>query len=131
VSEYAVEDRGHPTPCWIWQRAINGAGYGAKWFAGKVCRAHRVYYERLVGPIPAGLELDHLCRVRACVNPAHLEPVPGRENTRRGAKTKLTPDDVRTIRASSETQVALGRHYGISGQAIGRIRNRRAWKDVE
>ena len=45
--------------------------------------AHRVVYEFLVGPIQKGLQLDHLCRVRACVNPAHLEPVTAKENTRR------------------------------------------------
>jgi len=45
--------------------------------------AHRVSYEHLVGPIPKGMQLDHLCRNRMCVNPAHLEPVTARENTRR------------------------------------------------
>ncbi|MFK5284023.1 HNH endonuclease signature motif containing protein, partial [Lacticaseibacillus paracasei] len=51
---------------------------------GKSQKAHRFMYERLVGPIPAGMQLDHLCRVRPCCNPAHLEPVTQRENIARG-----------------------------------------------
>jgi hypothetical protein len=54
------------------------------WYDGKVRLAHRVIYEYLVGPIPDGLSIDHLCRVRHCVNPAHLEPVTHRENVLRG-----------------------------------------------
>lgn len=66
--------------CWIWTKYINSSGYG-KWGA---LRAHRVIYEEVVGPIPTDLELDHLCRNRACCNPAHLEPVTRQENQRRG-----------------------------------------------
>ncbi|KAB2977369.1 HNH endonuclease [Streptomyces sp. SS1-1] len=51
---------------------------------GRYQMAHRVAYQEIVGPIPEGLQLDHLCRVRHCVNPAHLEPVTSRENTLRG-----------------------------------------------
>lgn len=46
--------------------------------------AHRVAYEEIMGPVPEGLELDHLCRTRSCVNPSHLEPVTHRENMNRG-----------------------------------------------
>lgn len=70
--------------CWIWKGATYTQGYGQIWWGGRKARAHRVAYELLVGPIPEGLELDHLCRVRNCINPAHLEPVTHRENTLRG-----------------------------------------------
>lgn len=69
--------------CWIWTGATNGLGYGQFWNQ-KQMGAHRWSYESLVGPIPPGLQLDHLCRNRSCVNPAHLEPVTQRENTLRG-----------------------------------------------
>lgn len=81
------EDRGFDTSCWIWQMARNNGGYGIARVPGtrkKTC-AHRVVYEQIIGPIPEGLELDHLCRVRECVNPAHLEPVTPRVNSRRSS----------------------------------------------
>lgn len=81
---YLVQDCGYTTPCWVWQRFINPGGYGMLKIDGRTKVAHRDSYERLVGPIPEGLELDHLCRVRACVNPDHLEPVTGRVNILRG-----------------------------------------------
>lgn len=70
--------------CWFWTGLLNHAGYGRVWNDGAVRLAHRVAYELVVGPIPSGLTLDHLCRTRRCVNPTHLEPVTQRENTRRG-----------------------------------------------
>lgn len=72
--------------CWIWQRELDTKGYGMYRLRGgkRVKRAHRWVYEQYRGPIPAGLELDHLCRVPACVNPDHLEPVTHAENVRRG-----------------------------------------------
>jgi hypothetical protein len=70
--------------CWIWQRAVSSHGYGSFIVAGKQFRAHRLSYEAHRGPIPKGLVLDHLCRVKQCCNPDHLQAVTQRENTLRG-----------------------------------------------
>jgi len=81
--------------CWLWMGAYrsnsgSSAGYGCFNAGDKedgtyhLDGAHRIAYELFVAPIPEGLHLDHLCRVRCCVNPKHLEPVPCRENLRRG-----------------------------------------------
>ena len=77
--------------CWLWPGAATRPGpdgYGMIRVGGKLGKTlltHRVAYEILVGPIPEGLDLDHLCRVRRCCNPAHLEPVSRSENALRGA----------------------------------------------
>lgn len=70
--------------CWAWAAARNQHGYGQFRLDGRMRAAHRVAYELMIGPIPDGLDIDHLCRVRHCVNPAHLEPVTTQENVRRG-----------------------------------------------
>ncbi len=72
------------TGCWIWHGAVTKAGYGTAQVNSKPYRAHRVFYEMLVGKIPDRLVIDHLCRVRCCVNPSHLEPVTNKENILRG-----------------------------------------------
>jgi HNH endonuclease len=73
-------------PCWIWTAGVDGHGYGQFGLkkSTKAVRAHRYSFEAIVGPIDAGLDLDHLCRVPLCVNPAHLEPVPRVTNVNRG-----------------------------------------------
>ncbi|HSS09404.1 MAG TPA: HNH endonuclease [Acidimicrobiales bacterium] len=81
--------------CWLWTGNRNPNGYGILGITvvpGRRTKvgAHRIAYELLVGPIPEGLTIDHLCRVRHCVNPAHLEPVTQGENTRRGGNAKRT-----------------------------------------
>ena len=72
-----------PSGCWLWAASLGTAGYGQVWDGVTMRRAHRVTYTLLVGAIPEGLEIDHLCRVRRCVNPAHLEAVTKQENQRR------------------------------------------------
>lgn len=77
-------DRNAPDGCWNWTGARQPNGYGVFGFRDKTARAHRAAWELLRGPIPEGMDLDHLCRNRACVNPAHLEPVTRSVNLRRG-----------------------------------------------
>lgn len=77
-----------PDGCWLWLGAKDESGYGTFRLGGNgVCQvqAHRLSYEMLVGRIQPGLVLDHLCRVRACIRPSHLEPVARGENSKRGA----------------------------------------------
>lgn len=66
--------------CWIWISRLDRDGYGTLWGKDGPRQAHRAVYLELVGPIGDGLVLDHLCRRRACVRPAHLEPVKGSIN---------------------------------------------------
>ena len=70
--------------CWLWTAGVSVYGYGDFWNGSKRVRAHRFAYEHLIGPIPDGLDLDHLCRTRSCVNPGHLEAVTHRVNVLRG-----------------------------------------------
>lgn len=69
---------------WLWTGCVSKQGYGRMYHNRGTHGAHRVIYQILKGEIPEGLELDHLCRIRHCVNPTHLEPVTPRENLRRG-----------------------------------------------
>lgn len=70
--------------CWLWDGYGDREDYGQIRVNGKLIQAHRFSYEIHVGAIPGGLQLDHLCRVHCCVNPAHLEPVTHKENAMRG-----------------------------------------------
>lgn len=69
--------------CWSWEGPTNHDGYGTVTVDGKKVMSHRFAYELFIGPIPKGLQVDHLCRNRACTNPEHLEPVTYQENARR------------------------------------------------
>ena len=88
----AAGNGGPPDECWEWSRGRYRSGYGTVLYEdGRNGYAHRLSYEIHVGPIPDGLELDHICRNRACWNPAHLEPVTHAENMRRGAAARWSP----------------------------------------
>lgn len=86
--------------CWIWMGALSSNGYGNVHMRpiGNVV-AHRIVYQEVRGFIPDGLDLDHLCRVRCCVNPYHLEPVSRFENLRRGGVIDRLLDNAKNMHA--------------------------------
>jgi hypothetical protein len=104
-----------PSGCWLWTGALNDRGYGRwpRWKDGGTRQAHRRVYEMLVGPIPEGLQIDHLCRVRNCVNPDHLEPVTHAENLRRAVGGGW---------GSAATHCPNGHEYAVVGRLDGRKR---------
>lgn len=105
-------------PCWIWRGRLNGSGsgYGVFWNGKRLMSASRWAYENAHGPLPDGLEPDHLCRVRDCVNPAHLEAVTHRENMLRGE----------TVAAANAAKTHCPQGHPYAGDNLGReTRNRR------
>jgi hypothetical protein len=111
------------TGCWEWTACRNSTGYGVIGVdSHRNRKAHRVSYELMVGPIPAGLQLDHLCRVRHCINPAHLEPVTSRENTMR------SPISIAAINAA-KTYCSSGRHEYTPENTINRKGGKRSCRE--
>lgn len=85
--------------CWLWSGSVNSKGYALLGIERKAKLAHRLSYEHFIGIIPKGMQIDHLCRVRCCVNPHHLEPVPARVNILRGiGPTRQNADKTHCIR---------------------------------
>jgi len=113
----------HLGPCWLWLGYCRAGRYPWMYYEGRPLAAYRVAYILLVRPIPEGLQLDHLCRVASCVNPAHLEPVTQQENIRRQGATithcpqnhEYTPENTgystgaRYCRICSRVKAARGR----------------------
>lgn len=121
--------------CWLWTGTILPSGYGQarKMTHGvmQYARAHRSVYAHLRGPIPAGLTLDHLCRVKCCVNPDHLEPVTLKVNILRGTgPTALNAKKTHCLHGHALIAQNMSRHRTSRECAIcqraGQRRRRRA-----
>lgn len=150
-SKFGIDERG----CWVWTANTVNGGYGRVRLNGRMILSHRLAYEALSGPIPDGLQLDHLCRNRACCNPEHLEPVTNRENVMRGvrpaqareqmrghaysrgeanAKARLTEEDVLQIRRLYATgkfsHRDLGVLFKIGKRQIGYITTGKTWRHL-
>ena len=132
--EYVEEDRGYETPCWIWQRYLQPDGYGrcvVKTEDGKKSMgAHAMMWERVNGPVPEGKELDHLCRVRPCIRPDHIEPVTKKENQHRSPFRKLNPQlvaEMRTLRTEGWTLVRLAERFHVSVPVVSKVCRHELW----
>jgi hypothetical protein len=118
----------------VWQRQRTLEGYGKYEAMGKQHYAHRWFYEQSHGAIPKGLVLDHKCRNRSCVNPAHLRAVTDKVNIRAGSHTKLTEGNVARIRRDANAGVpraVLAGRYGVSPSTIANIVRGLRWVDVQ
>lgn len=89
IARFRIEDRGYTSPCHIWEGYVKETGYGQIRVHGRTRPAHVVAWTNANGPVPEGHDLDHLCRVRNCIRPDHLEPVTRGENLRRGIGPEL------------------------------------------
>ncbi|HEV2928117.1 MAG TPA: HNH endonuclease signature motif containing protein, partial [Propionibacteriaceae bacterium] len=98
-----VDRSGGPDACWPWTANRMDSGYGRYSIDGRSKLAHRISYELSVGSIPDGLQIDHLCRNKPCVNPTHLEAVTQRENLLRG--------DTVPARNAARTHCANGHEF--------------------
>ncbi len=126
---YVVGESG----CWEWQGARTNFGYGILGQDNKIILAHRFYYEKLHGPIPKGMVIDHLCRNPRCCNPDHLEVVTPAVNTQRKSSAKLNASIVaeirRAYRAKEGSQSSLARLYGVSQGTVWEIVHNHIWRE--
>lgn len=122
------------TDCWEWYGSCDSWGYGQVYVNGRGIKAHRYYYEKCNGPIPASKQLDHLCRNRRCVNPKHLEPVTVATNVRRGDRAKLTAEQVQEMRklyASGNYKVyEVGKMFNISSAHASDVIRGKYWRNI-
>ena len=122
------------TGCWIWMGCIKPIGYGCFGMdtPGRkrlTRRAHRVAYELFIGPIPEGMTLDHLCRIRCCVNPHHLEPVSQIINVQRAKPHRLRQTVCKRGHEMTPANTRKFRNGRLRCRECQRIRKRRSWKD--
>lgn len=126
------------TGCWEWQLRRPGGRYGHIERAGVTHMAHKWMWEKRNGPVPEGMELDHLCSNEGCVNPDHLEPVTHLENVRRGRAVRLTrPQVVEILERFQAARLPLkplaaqlASEYGVSFSCIRDVLIGKTWADV-
>lgn len=116
------------TGCWNWSAAIGNHGYGVIRLRengkSRAALAHRVSYEKFIGPFPAGKFSDHLCRNRRCINPYHIEPVTNAENTRRGEAGLKTGELMRNKTHCPKGHPYEGDNLKLSMQGGGKYQHR-------
>jgi hypothetical protein len=117
-----------PDGCWHWTGAFFASGYGNIWIDEKPRRAHRAMYELLVGAIPDGLELDHTCGHKACVNPSHLEPVTHRENVLRSPSGFASVNARKTVCPRGHPYDEANTWRDTRGRRYCRTCQRASWK---
>lgn len=129
IAEYAIDE---VSGCWVWQRYTDARGYARISVKRKKVLAHRAYYERVNGPIPAGMELDHTCNNPSCVNPAHLVPRTPEDHKRRHDFDYLSPDAIREIKSlfPACSQAEIARQFKIDPSTVSRIVRGENWADV-
>lgn len=123
--DYDITDCGFETPCWIWRWA-KANGYGRVWLNGSLHQAHKVMYEQETGRI-ASQELDHLCDVRACIRPDHLQDVSHAENILR-ARERHSWETVLKIRADPRSTYKIAADLGIPVATVYFIKSGRQRK---
>lgn len=97
--------------CWLWTGATQSRGYGSFGIDGKTHLAHRLAYRLFVGPIDDGLTVNHICGVKRCVNPAHLEAVTVAENNAHARATGLAPYPTQAARNAAKTACVHGHPF--------------------
>jgi len=118
------------TGCWLWTAALNSDGYAAFGFEGRTISGYLFAFLHWRGPVPEGAELDHTCRVRCCVNPFHLEPVPHRINCQRGEVGKHLRDRTHCPQGHEYNEKNTGRHpNGRRCRECDRLAAK-AWRDA-
>lgn len=129
---YTIDKKTH---CWNYVMSLSSGGYGQYYlylgkYKYKVTTAHRHFYENKYGKLAPGIQLDHLCRNRSCVNPDHLEPVSAAENKRRGIGIKLNYEAVKEIKKryrGGELQDHLAKVFDVNQSQISRVIHGLRW----
>lgn len=127
LDNYIVDSNG----CHLYQGGLNHDGYGMITTHPYSTLAYRAAWFDRYGPVPDGLELDHLCTVRRCINTDHLEPVTHAVNVRRGRVSRLSEDQVRSIiqqRRDGATLSSLASQYGVSETTISAVSKQSKWR---